>query len=66
LKSKILAFRRFRDVLATEIKCAFPELEKDVAKVVVSTGGNVDVGAGEKSRSEENVMEIGSVNGMRF
>jgi hypothetical protein len=53
-------------VLATEIKCAFPELEKDVAKVVVSTGGNVDVGAGEKSRSEENVMEIGSVNGMRF
>jgi mediator of RNA polymerase II transcription subunit 10 len=43
MKGKIEAFASFRDVLATEIARALPELRSDVERVLEETGGRRDV-----------------------
>jgi mediator of RNA polymerase II transcription subunit 10 len=53
MKGKREAFGRFRDVLATQIKAAMPELSADVDMVVTKTGGplppeQTSLGIGEK------------------
>ncbi|KAL3426766.1 Mediator of RNA polymerase II transcription subunit 10 [Phlyctema vagabunda] len=42
MKGKIAAFGDFRDVLATEMARAMPEVREDVAMVVEKTGGDKD------------------------
>lgn len=41
MKGKKEAFGNFRDVLAEEMCNVFPEMRKDVEKVVEATGGDV-------------------------
>lgn len=43
MKGKQDAFASFRDVLATEMGKAMPELREDVGRVLDHTGGNRDV-----------------------
>lgn len=39
MSGKRRAFRRFRDVLASQIEVGFPELREEVGKIVEGTGG---------------------------
>ena len=43
MKGKMEAFSSFRDILATEMGKAMPELREDVGKVLEATGGKRDV-----------------------
>ena len=49
MRGKMLAFQTFRDVLATEIGCALPELRDQVDRVVRETGGTVILSGNETS-----------------
>ncbi|KAL0256966.1 RNA polymerase II mediator complex subunit [Diplodia seriata] len=40
LKGKSEAFAQFRDILASKIITAFPEMEQDAKRIVSNTGGN--------------------------
>lgn len=56
MKGKKEAFGSFRDVLAEEMCNVFPELRKDVEKVVEATGGDI----AKLPAPKENVQKEGS------